>query len=276
MKSFLRGLIGGLTGRPARDEVSSPPGARPDDRGPHADIDIGPAITLSVRMSEPTPEQEASYALKRDATTLSRSGDMAGAIEALEEAQRVSGEAPQPHDEIRRAKYLQKDGGGAEAWDIYQRLLSASKSGWVDIDLLDAMRLHLQREGRAAEAIHYGIAHRLARIALYRGMRAEAEAAIAGPMPDALAPLGDRELDDLFDSASLWERIKANHRTSIEIADKWLTELTDRDAITKATTTLAKKAGELDRVDALVTSTFAAIEAKTAPRAYLALAVGPS
>jgi hypothetical protein len=229
----------------------------------------GPQINVTFGIVSPTPEQEASWAKKREATSLSRAGDTGGAIAALEEAQRISGEAAQVPDEIRRAKYLQKDGRADEAWAIYAGILEASQSSWTDVDVLDAMRLHLQRDNQAGLAVHFGIAHRLACIELYRNMRREAEHALEGPMPDALKPIGDAALDMLLDGNRTWERMKDNHRFSIELADKWLGDLTDPGDLRRSIEALAKKAGLAEHVPALLQAVVEAIALERRARDWL-------
>ncbi len=253
---ILRGLIDGLLGkqRPASPLVTEQEVAGAD------------SITISVEVVPPTPEQEASWERKRQATALSRAGDTGGAVAALDDALKLEGE-PQTHDEIRRAKYLQKDGRTAEAWAIYVRLLNESTSAWVDVDVLDAMRLHLQRDDQAERAIDFGIAHRLARVNLYRDMKREAEEALSGPMPAQLRELA-KDPDDLW-ASDLWKRQKEQHRSSIEFADKWINDLTDPVDLADTITKLAKKAKALDRVPALMEAITTSITSGKSARSYL-------
>lgn len=243
---FFKGLVEGLLGKPP----SPPPSPREHEREA---FDAG-GMTFSVGIVPPTPEQEAAWEKKREATALIRAGDTSGAVKALEEAQSLEGD-PQSHDEIRRAKYLQKDGRSMEAWAIYVRLLDVSDSSWIDVDVLDAMRLHLQRDGQAERAIDFGIAHRVARVNLYRDMKREAEEALKGPIPDHLRELGD----DAW-ASDLWDRQRANHRSSVEFADKWIADLTDPADVAETVAKLAKKANLPERIPALVEAITKAIE----------------
>ena len=102
----------------------------------------------------------------------------------------------------------EKDGRSAEAWAIYVRLLDESDSAWIDVDVLDAMRLHLQRDGQAERAIDFGIAHRVARVSLYREMKREAEEALNGPMPESMKTFSR--------GSNLWERQRVHHRSTVE------------------------------------------------------------
>lgn len=240
--SFFVGLVGRLLGKPE-------PAPREDAQDK---LETG-GVTFSLGIVPPTPEQEAAWEKKREATARSRAGDTCGAVRALEDAQALEGE-PQPHDEIRRAKYLQKDGRAAEAWAIYTRLLEQSASPWIDVDVLDAMRMHLQRDGQAERAIDLGIAHRVARVNLYRDMKREAEEALEGPIPDCLRALGD----DAW-ASNLWERQRENHRFSVDLADKWISNLTDPTDLVSMVTKLAKKASAPERIPALVEAVTSAI-----------------
>ena len=249
---FFKGLVEGILGKQSQEPVSS---HRPD-----REIFEAGGITFSVGIVPPTPEQEAAWDKKREATALIRAGDTGGAVKALEEAQSLEGE-PQSHDEIRRAKYLQKDGRAADAWAIYVRLLAESDSAWIDVDVLDAMRLHLQRDGQAERAIDFGIAHRVARVSLYRDMKREAEVALGGPMPDYMKSLGQSAR-----ASELWERQKEQHRSSIDFAEKWISDLSDPTDVTDTVTKLAKKAKVPERVPELIARTFAAIESGVSAR----------
>lgn len=252
---FFKGLVEGILGR-------KPDGPIAPHKSDRETFEAG-GVSLSISIVPPTPEQEAAWEKKREATALMRAGDTGAAVKALEEAQTIGGER-QSHDEIRRAKYLQKDGRPAEAWMIYLRMIDESNSAWIDVDVLDAMRLHLQRDGQAERAIHFGIAHRLARISLYRDMKQQAEVSLNGPIPDYLKAL-DRS-EGVFD---LWERQKEQHRWSVEFAEKWIGDLTDSTDVTDAVTKLAKKAKMPHRVPELVESVFVAIESATSARDYL-------
>ena len=119
--SFFKGLVRGLLG-------NRPDGATPPPRTDQRETLEASGITVSIGIASPTPQQEAAWKNRREATARYRAGgagDTSGAVQALEEAQALQGE-PQSHDEIRRAKYLQKDGRAAEAWAIYTRLLDQS------------------------------------------------------------------------------------------------------------------------------------------------------
>lgn len=215
-------------------------------------------------------EQQAILARRREATARSRAGDHAGAVAAIEQAQLVAGGVPAVPDDIRRAKYLQRDGRGAEAWDIYCRLFAASASAWDDVDLLDAMRLHLQRENEGKRAIAFGIAHRLARIALYRAMKLDAETAIAGPPPEHVQSIEHPELR----GKSLWERMKDNHRNSIVTAETWIAELTDAADLEKFVQGLLKKAGNLDDLECWAAMLRRGIDEHISARDFLAQVLG--
>lgn len=241
---FFKGLIDGLLDK----QPSAPEAAR---RETERETFEARGITFSVGMVPPTPEQETAWEKKREATALIRSGDTSGAVKALEEAQSLEGE-PQSHDEIRRAKYLQKDGRSAEAWAIYVRLLDESDSAWIDVDVLDAMRLHLQREDQAERAIDFGIAHRVARVNLYREMKREAEEVLNGPMPESMKAFSR--------GSDLWERQREHHRSMVEFAAKWIADLTDPTDLADTMTKLAKKAKLPERIPALVEMITAAIE----------------
>lgn len=258
---FFKGLVDGLLGK----QPSAPEAAR---REPERETFEAGGITFSVGMVPPAPEQEAAWEKKREATALIRSGDTSGAVKALEEAQSLEGE-PQSHDEIRRAKYLQKDGRSAEAWAIYVRLLDESDSAWIDVEVLDAMRLHLQRDGQAERAIDFGIAHRVARVNLYRDMKREAEVALMGPIPESLRALGD----DVW-ASDLWERQRKNHQFSVDFAAKWIADLTDPTDLADTMTKLAKKAKLPERIPALVGAITEAIETGRSGRDCLPPQVG--
>lgn len=242
---FFKGLVDGLLGKqPSATEAAH--------REPEGGAFETGGITFSVGIAPPTPEQEAAWEKKRVATALTRLGDTSGAVKALEEAQSLNDE-PQSHDEIRRAKYLQKDGRSAEAWAIYVRLLNESDSAWIDVDVLDAMRLHLQRENQAEQAIDFGIAHRVARVNLYREMKREAEEALNGSMPESMKALSH--------GSDLWERQREHHRSTVEFAAKWIADLTDPTDLADTMTKLAKKAKVPERIPALVEAITEAIEA---------------
>src|SRR4051812_17473517 len=218
-----------------------------------------PAITVtaSIHVVEEPPElTEARYS----ATAHAQANDYAAAVADLErvrDMETAGGEEPQSHSEIRRAKYLQRAGRGSEGSRIFETLLSRHRDNlWVAIDALDAMRLHLQREGQAAEAIAYGVAHRLARVKLYRSMKAEAEAAQAGPIES----YGSEDLEDM---------IRRNHQASVELAERWIVELTDPAEVERLAKTLSKKAGRADAAASLILDIGRHIERGTDPFDYL-------
>lgn len=145
-------------------------------------------FTATVRVQEEDPElTKARYA----ATAHAQLGDYTAAVADLErvhDLETADGSDADCFSEIRRAKYLQRAGQGDKAWQVFRSLLARhGKEPWTAIDLLDALRLHLQREGKAGEAIHYGVAHRLARVELYRAMKADAEAALAAQLKATVA-----------------------------------------------------------------------------------------
>lgn len=234
--SLLRGLLNRLARRDAPDEASAK------------------AAAVGAEMSS---EGEAAWELKRKATERSSVGDMAGAIAALEAAQRASGEPPAVHDEIRRAKYLQRDGRGAEAWAIYLRLF-ARPHQWEDVDILDAMRLHLQREGDRDRAALYGVAHRLARADLYRRLKAADEMVLAEPGPSGSDPAFRQRT---------WELQQSNAQNGIKLAEDWLVELTSSVEVAALTAKLAKKTS-LDQAG-LMKNTLAALASEVSAREWL-------
>lgn len=197
---------------------------------------------------------------RRAATIHAQAGDYTAAVADLERVRNLEcadGSNADCASEIRRAKYLQKAGRGYEAWQIFQRLLAKHRNyAWLIIDLLNAMRLHLQREGRPSEAIHYGVAFRLARIKLYQEWKTEAQTALASPVES----YGSKDLEKL---------IRENQRGDIELCDRWLGELTDIADIKKLAKTLCKKAGEPEQADALVERLEREIERRTGPFDYL-------
>jgi hypothetical protein len=219
---------------------------------------LGPELTITARviMQEESPEVTAA---RRAATAHARAGDYNAAVSYLERLRELYISAGSPPDcavEIRRAKYLQKAGRGVEAWQIFLQLLNEHGDDWLLVDVLDAMRLHLQREGQSTEAITYGAAHHLACVAIYRKMRAEAQAALAGPI-------------EAWGSEDLERQIRRNHQSSIDLADKWLSQLTDPADLTALATTLCKKAGMPEQVNQLVEQLGHEIERQTRPLDYL-------
>lgn len=246
---FFKGLVEGLLGK----QLSAPAAKCEPER---ETFEAG-GITFSVGMVPPSPEQEAAWEKKREATALIRVGNADAAVKALEEAQTLEGD-PQSHDEIRRAKYLQKDGRSMEAWAIYVRLLHESVSAWTDVDVLDAMRLHLQRDGQAEQAIYFGIANRVARVNLYRDMKRDAEAALSDPMRG--------HFKALTRSADLWERQSKHLRSTVEFADKWIADLTDPADVADTVSKLAKKAKLPEHIPALVSKMTDAIESGRSAR----------
>lgn len=216
-----------------------------------------PTFTMTVQQQvEDSEITDARYA----ATAHAQSGDYRKAVAELDRVHQLEtagGEEPQIHSEIRRAKYLQKAGDGAVAWRVFLGLLNRhGGEPWTIIDLFDAMRLHLQREGKANEAIAYGVAHRLARVQLYRAMKADAEAALKGPI-------------EAYGSANLERMIRHNHQCSIVSADTWLKELSDPADISKMSATLCKKAGSFDKAESLAEQITKEIENRTEPFDYL-------
>jgi hypothetical protein len=160
--------------------------------------------------------------------------------------------------DIRTAKYLQAEGRGGEAWEMLAGLLDNSESIWFDINVLDAMRLHLQREGAASRAIHYGIAHRLARVQLYREMAAAATRVLESE---------ESPPNDAFER-ELW----VDHRTlqshHLRSARQWLSELETTDAVAALIGKLHRKAGSADPTPTLLKAMHA-IETGTTARDYL-------
>ena len=74
------------------------------------------------------------------------------------------------------------------------------------------------------------MAHRLAPVKLYRGMKAEAEAALA-------------RLIESYGSMGLEDMIRRNHQVSIELAERWIAELTDPADVEKLSRRSARKPG---------------------------------
>lgn len=194
------------------------------------------------------------------ATAQSQVGDYDAAVANLQRVHDLEvAEAGEPDctSEIRRAKYLQKAGKRDEAWRIFEGLLTKhQRDEWLAIDLLDAMRLHLQREAKAAEAIHYGVAHRLARVALYREWKRKAQA----ELKKKVESYGSPELERL---------IRENLRRDVELCERWLSELTDAADVKKLATTLSKKAKIPEEADALASRLQAAIVSEHGPFDYL-------
>lgn len=197
---------------------------------------------------------------RRAATAHAQAGDYAAAVSDLErvrDLESADDSEPDCVSEIRRAKYLQKAGRGGEASEIFHRLLKKHrKDAWLTIDLLNAMRLHLQREGKAGDAIHYGLAFRLARIKLYRDWRAEAQTALANPVESC----GMKDLEKL---------IRENQRRDVELCDKLLGELLDSTDIQRMVATLCKKAGVPEHAESLVERLNRGIEQQIGPFDYL-------
>lgn len=214
-------------------------------------------VSTSVHVHVEDPEiTNARYA----ATAHSQSGDYgkaAAELERVHQLETAGGEEAQTHSETRRAKYLQKAGQGHDAWRVLVGLLDRHVGEpWTIIGLFDAMRLHLQREGKANEAIPYGVAHRLARLELYRAMKADAETALQGPI-------------EAYGSENLERMIRQNHQSSIESADTWLKELSDSADISKMSLTLCKKANCPDKAEELAEEITREIGRQTGPFDYL-------
>lgn len=218
-----------------------------------------PHITFTATLQHVEEPREMTQA-RHAATTHGRAKDYSAAVADLELVHGIetaNGDAPQWHSEIRRAKYLQKAGRGVEAWEIFENLLAHHRADlWISIDVLDAMRLHLQREDKADRAIAYGVTHRLARVKLYRGMKAEAEEALAGPI-------------ESYGSENLEDMIRRNHQSSIESAEQWISELTDAAEITKLATTLCKKSKTPEAAKDLANDVLNLVEHRTDPFDYL-------
>ena len=196
-------------------------------------------------------------AARRAATEHARNGDLAAAIAELDRIHALElaeTGTTKPHSEIRRAKYLQKDGRGREAWPTYETLLADHRDNpWIVIDVLDAMRLHLQREGRGDHAIRFGVAHRLARLKLYRAMRTEAAAT-------PIETYANRELEDL---------IRQNNAATSELANRWITTLTSPAEIEHLAKTLSAKAGNAKAASHLAIEIARQIEQETDPFEFL-------
>ncbi|MGZ2411283.1 tetratricopeptide (TPR) repeat protein [Sphingomonas sp. F9_3S_D5_B_2] len=207
-----------------------------------------------------SPESPEIVRARYAATAHSQAGDYEAAAADLQRIHDLEvAEAGEPDctSEIRRAKYLQKAGQGDQAWQIFQRLLKKhQRDEWLAIDLLNAMRLHLQREGNPAAAIPYGVAHRLARVALYRDWKRKAEADLRKPV-------------ESYGSADLERLIRENQHRDVELCDRWLAELTDADDIAKLTTTLCKKAKVPEQAEALAGTLHNNIASELGPFAYL-------
>lgn len=206
-------------------------------------------------------EPLALTAARQAVTELSRENDYAAAVVELERIrcmETAGGEDAPSHSEIRRAKYLQKAGRGAEGWQIFECLLTSNRHNlWVVIDVLNAMRLHLQRENQAEQAIRYGVAHWLARVCLYRDMKLEAEAALAGPIKSD----GSEDIEDLR---------RQYDQSRIITAECWINELVAIDQVEKFVAALCKKAKKPDAVERLTADVMNCIERGIDPFDYLA------
>lgn len=197
-----------------------------------------------------------------EATAHKDAGSVTKAVEALEDARNAVDPADQnmvTAVSIRTAKYLQRDGRGVEGWAMLAKLLDASSSVWHDIDVLDAMRLHLQREGEAGRAVHYGIAHRLARVQLYCGMAMSAKSMLEN---DTKPPR------DQFERG-LWEGRRTLSEHSLRSARQWLSELETVDAVAELVGKLLKKAKQTEHAPAVLLTALTAIQTDMKPRDYL-------
>lgn len=220
-----------------------------------------PQVKVTLTTSVAGPQEGAEVTRARYAATAhSQAGDYEAAVADLQRVHDLEvAEAGEPDctSEIRRAKYLQKAGNGDEAWRIFQGLLARhQRNEWLAIELLDAMRLHLQREGKAADAIHYGVAHRLARVALYRDWKRNAQADLKKPVES----YGSPELERL---------VRQNQHRDVQLCDRWLDELTDAADVKKLATTLCKKAKTPEEADPLASRLQADIASDRDPFAYL-------
>lgn len=218
-------------------------------------------ITAHMVMNEPSDEL---CALWSEATAAASQKDYARAVAAMERVREIQIEEdgePRINDEIRRAKYLQFANRGTEAWELYSVLIEKYENNeWLIIDLLDAMRLHLQREGNSARAINYGVAHRLARVRLYRNMKLEAETAPPNERFDFLDKAAQAQMDKTY--AQL-------NQSSAELGDRWIAELTDPKEVQKLATGLCRKAGTPDRAQELANTVLAKIESEEGPFDHL-------
>lgn len=214
-------------------------------------------ISASVYVEHEDPELTRA---RKAATTHGQVGDYEAAVADLErvhELETRDGSSANCTSEIRRAKYLQKAGRGDEAWQLFKQLLEVNQGNpWLLVDLLNAMRLHLQREHKAQLAIGFGIAMRLAQVKLYRDWLREAEAAVSAPIQSH----GSEELERL---------IIQNRERDIEICNKWLAQLTDPTDLTALVRPLCKKAASPDQTERLVSELQAEIERGTLPLDYL-------
>jgi tetratricopeptide (TPR) repeat protein len=222
---------------------------------------IEPPLSVTISASVYVQDEDPKITRARKAATAhGQLGDYGAAVADLErvhELETSDGSSANCTSEIRRAKYLQKAGRGEEAWQLFKQLLEDNRRDpWLLVDLLNAMRLHLQRENSAKDAIVFGIAMRLAQVKLYRDWRREAEAALVAPIQS----YGSKELERLT--------IQSRER-DMEICNKWLAQLTNPTELTALVRPLCKKAGVPDQTERLVSELQVEINRATRPLDYL-------
>jgi hypothetical protein len=214
-------------------------------------------ISASVYLQHEDPQITQA---RKAATAHGQAGDYAAAVADLErvhELETSDGSAADCTSEIRRAKYLQKAGQGEDAWHLFKELLQDNQGNpWLLVDLLNAMRLHLQRESKAEQAIAFGLAMRLAQVKLYRDWLRVAREALGAPVQS----YGNKELES---------QIVQSRERDIEICTTWLARLTDPTELSALVKPLCKKAGVADQSERLTCELQAEIARATSPFDYL-------
>ena len=126
------------------------------------------AGAASVTVKLPHLDSE-SYQLLKDATALKKAGDLEAAISKLREAYAAierDGEQHNVDPFLRLPAYLQAAGRSDEAWREYNNLIvhgfPNQGNDWSLLTMFhskiyDKMRLFLQREGKAEQAIVFGV-----------------------------------------------------------------------------------------------------------------------
>jgi hypothetical protein len=160
------------------------------------------------------------------------------------------------YEKVEEGKRLAKE-GKADAASLKFGDALRSESLWLIVEALDAMRLHLQRSDQGREAVAYGIAHRVARVQLYRAMH-----------DDDVA-----DLDWPVEGEGWWIKLLTRSqelaRNNLAFSEKWIRELSDPEDIDKLVSKLDSKAGwNLDRAN-LVAAIVSAIDGHTTWRDML-------
>lgn len=138
-----------------------------------------PEITITMHVEDDYVESEVSRLL-RQATAKKDAGDLEGAIATLKQAygEMAKEEMDYGIDPLLRLPmYLQAAGRNDEAWGEFNRLILESMKKAHDpilhaieqAAIHDKMRLFLQREGKNAMAVRFGVmAHMYEATSLYR------------------------------------------------------------------------------------------------------------